>query len=139
MAESLGEIMTQARKVNEIMDEIAAASQEQSQGIEQINKAVNQMEQVTQSSASSAEESAAASEELSAQAEGMKEVIDELTRLVHGSDQKGVTPVRETERHTQYKTGQYNSVRGIAEPRKVKTKIVNPRDVIPLEDDMKDF
>lgn len=137
VAESLDEIMIQARKVNEIMDEIAAASQEQSQGIEQINKAVNQMEQVTQSSASSAEESAAASEELSAQAESMKEVIDELSRLVYGSEQKGMALVKNEERaHYSYKPTQ-PSIKRIDAPK--KTKIVKPSDVIPLEDDMKDF
>lgn len=141
VAESLDEIMTQARKVNEIMDEIAAASQEQSQGIEQINKAVNQMEQVTQSSASSAEESAAASEELSAQAEGMKEVINELIALVYGSEQKGMAVVRHEDNYPKYtsKSNTRTSAQTMNKIREVKTRVVKPSDIIPLEDDMKGF
>ena len=57
---SLIEINTQAQKVSELLDEVAAASQEQAQGINQINKAITQMEQVVQSNASTAEESASA-------------------------------------------------------------------------------
>ena len=66
---SLETIADGARKVSELVDEITAASSEQAQGIEQITKAISQMDQVTQSTASNAEESASASEELSAQAE----------------------------------------------------------------------
>ncbi|HLG28633.1 MAG TPA: hypothetical protein VI387_00360, partial [Candidatus Brocadiales bacterium] len=62
--------------------EISAASQEQAEGVNQINTAVNQMDTVTQQNASSAEESAAASEELSAQAESLTGIVDDLTALV---------------------------------------------------------
>ncbi|MEN6428546.1 MAG: hypothetical protein ABFE13_24625, partial [Phycisphaerales bacterium] len=60
----------------------AAASQEQAQGIDQVNTAVSQMDKVTQQNAANAEESASASEELSAQAESMKEVVSQLIALV---------------------------------------------------------
>ena len=88
VALSLNEIREQAKKVNEIMNEITTASQEQTQGIFQINKAVNQMEQVTQSIASGAEESASSSEELSAQAESLMEIVTDLVILVDGQDTK---------------------------------------------------
>ncbi|HEX3048453.1 MAG TPA: methyl-accepting chemotaxis protein, partial [Bacillota bacterium] len=52
---SLGEIALQIKKVSELMEEIAAASQEQSQGIDQVNKAIAQVEVVTQQNASTAE------------------------------------------------------------------------------------
>jgi len=65
--------------------EIAAASNEQSAGIEQINTAVGQMDQVTQSNAANAEESASASEELSAQAEELNNMVRELQAVVGGS------------------------------------------------------
>ncbi len=64
--------------------EMAATSQEQTQGINQINIAMNQMNQVTQDTAASAEESAAAVEELNAQAEGVKQSVADLLRLVDG-------------------------------------------------------
>ncbi len=66
--------------------EIAAASQEQAQGIDQVNTAVAQMDKVTQQNAANAEESASASEELSAQAESMKQAVEELVSLVGGSE-----------------------------------------------------
>ncbi|RLC20696.1 MAG: hypothetical protein DRH56_10130, partial [Deltaproteobacteria bacterium] len=71
-----------AAKVAKLIDEIAAASNEQSRGIEQINSAVSEMEGVTQRTAANAEESAAAAEELNAQAEQMKTHIQDLTALI---------------------------------------------------------
>ena len=84
VGESLSEINVQARKVNELMDEIAAASLEQSQGISQINKAISQMEKVTQQNAANAQESASASEELSSQAQNLRSITQQLVMLVNG-------------------------------------------------------
>jgi methyl-accepting chemotaxis protein len=72
-------------KVGELVGEIAAASQEQAQGIEQINRAVSEMDRVIQQNASSSEESAAASEEMSAQAEQVKQSVGDLVALVGGN------------------------------------------------------
>jgi len=69
---NLEEINAQVQKVSEVMAEIAAASDQQSQGVEQINTAIEQMNQVTQQTAANAEESASAAEELSGQAEEMR-------------------------------------------------------------------
>jgi hemerythrin-like metal-binding protein len=90
VAEALNEIVTKARQVDELAAEVASASHEQTQGITQINTAVGQMDKVTQSNAASAEECAAAAEELNAQAIVMKESVDELLKLVGGSE--GDTP-----------------------------------------------
>jgi methyl-accepting chemotaxis protein len=77
-------------KTTELVGEIAAASQEQAQGIDQVNTAVAQMDKVTQQNAANAEESASASEELSAQAEQMNQAVQELVALVGGAtDQRG--------------------------------------------------
>jgi methyl-accepting chemotaxis protein len=72
-------------KMSELVAEIAAASNEQAQGIEQINKAVSVMDQVTQQTAASAEESASASEEMNAQTEQMKQVIADLVTIIGGA------------------------------------------------------
>ena len=85
VSESLGQIVTKARRVDELVAEIATASREQSQGLDQINTAVTQMDKVTQSNAATAEESASASEELSAQAATLREIVGELQKLVSGS------------------------------------------------------
>ena len=78
-----GSIANSAKKVNDLIAEIAAASQEQAQGIDQVNNAVAQMDKVTQQNAANSEESASAAEELSSQAEELKTMIDQFT-LSHG-------------------------------------------------------
>ena len=72
-------------KATGLVSEIAAASVEQARGIDQVNTAVAQMDQVTQQNAANAEESASASEELSAQAESMSQSVQALVALVGGS------------------------------------------------------
>ena len=72
-------------KMGELVEEIAAASNQQAQGIEQITRAVNEMDKVVQQNASNAEESASASEETSAQAEQMKVFIEELVVIIGGT------------------------------------------------------
>ena len=78
--------------VGELIDKITAASNEQAEGIEQVNKVVVEMDKVVQQNAASAEESASASEEMSAQAEQMKGFVDELVAFV-GSSAKKATKV----------------------------------------------
>ena len=68
-----------------MVGEIAAASQEQAQGIDQVNTAMAQMDTVTQQNAANAEESASASEELNAQAGSMNQIVEELIEMVEGS------------------------------------------------------
>ncbi len=72
-------------KVEQLVDEIAAASQEQSQGIGQLNIAVAEMDKVTQQAAANAEESAAAAEELNAQAEQLKNYVADLQQVIGGA------------------------------------------------------
>ena len=81
------DIAQSATKMGDLVAEIAAASNDQAQGVEQINRAVNEMDKVVQQNAANAEESASASEELSAQAEQMKGVVNDLLNLVGGSRQ----------------------------------------------------
>jgi methyl-accepting chemotaxis protein len=81
----LDEIVGSVSKTTELVGEISAASQEQAQGIDQVNTAVSQMDKVTQQNAANAEESASAAEELSAQAEQMNDAVQELMALVGGT------------------------------------------------------
>ncbi|MGC1550722.1 MAG: methyl-accepting chemotaxis protein [Rhodanobacter sp.] len=71
--QSLAEIVDGVKKVTDIVAEIAAASQEQSAGIDQVNHAVSQMDEMTQQNAALVEEAAAA-------ARAMQEQAGELTR-----------------------------------------------------------
>jgi len=82
------EIVQSVGKTTDLVSEIAAASQEQAQGIDQVNTAVAQMDKVTQQNAANAEESASDSEELSAQAESMNEIVGKLVALVGGAASK---------------------------------------------------
>ena len=79
------QVALDVERSGDLVGQISAATADQSQGIEQINKAVSEMDKVVQQNAANAEESVSASEELSAQAALMKEFVSELKCLVDGS------------------------------------------------------
>jgi uncharacterized phage infection (PIP) family protein YhgE len=83
--ESLAQITDKVSRTDSLVGEIATAAREQAQGIEQINTAITQMDQVTQSNSASAEESASAAEELYAQAASLKDMVGQLRQLVGGA------------------------------------------------------
>jgi methyl-accepting chemotaxis protein len=88
---NLEEINIAIGKVRDVMSEIAAASEQQDQGIGQITMAVEQMNSVTQRVAANAEESASASEELSSQAEVMKAAVGSFAIDVQRTSGAAVT------------------------------------------------
>jgi|GEM_PF-1008247 Methyl-accepting chemotaxis protein len=99
--EVLKTIVTSVKKVSDLNNEIAAASEEQSTGIQQISKAMNQLDQSVQSNAASSEEIAGTSEEINGQAQVMKTVVDELNLVVYG---EGSRPVAHTVAPTKRKS-----------------------------------
>lgn len=88
------EVALHVSRSSELVGEISAASVEQAQGIEQINKAVGEMDRVVQRNAAVAEESASASREMSGQANQMKVRVDELVQRISGA---GNQRIREAE------------------------------------------
>ena len=96
--EAFTEVAGASVKVGDIVGEIAAASSEQAQGVEQINNAVTEMDKVVQQNAASAEESASASEEMNAQAEQMKSMVLEMVKLVEGQGPKKTMAAPRTRR-----------------------------------------
>jgi methyl-accepting chemotaxis protein len=88
VTEVIHSITSSSSKVKVLVDEVNLGSQEQARGIEQISKAVAQMDQVTQATAASSEESASASEELSAQAEALQQIVFQLRTMVGGNGQE---------------------------------------------------
>ena len=136
-------------KVGDLVAEISAASKEQAQGIEQVNKAVSAMDTVTQQAASSAEESAAASEEMSAQAENVKTIIADLSAVIQGSGGKDKTDTKVDINHFPSRKGairyDYATPTEKIRPEGKKMEVVKKREldpsrVIPMEeDDFKDF
>ncbi|CAN7682363.1 methyl-accepting chemotaxis protein [Pseudoduganella sp. LjRoot289] len=79
LAERAGQLLTtmvpNIQKTSDLVQEIAAASQEQSAGVSQINQAVGQLSQATQHNASSSEQLAATAEEMSGQAEQLQQAM----------------------------------------------------------------
>ena len=74
--ETLSEIMEGVKKVGDIISDIASASQEQSAGIEEVNRAVTQMDEITQQNAALAEQASAASESSLQKATEMNRMVN---------------------------------------------------------------
>ncbi|UYG02062.1 methyl-accepting chemotaxis protein [Halomonas sp. LR3S48] len=73
--QTMGEIVAAVQRVSDIMDEIASASLEQSNGIGQVNQAVTQMDQVTQQNAALVQQAATAATQLEAEAARLREAV----------------------------------------------------------------
>ncbi len=84
LSNAFKEIETESQNVGRLVTDISAATNEQAQGVDQVNTAVAQMDKVTQTNASTAEESAAAAAELSEQSQNLNAVIGNLGSLVYG-------------------------------------------------------
>lgn len=146
--QAFGEVASRNTQVGQLVAEIAAASREQSQGIEQINKATTEMDKVIQQNAANAEESASASEEMNAQAEQMKSMVQELVAMVGGAvskrrssggDSFSSHDYMELERPKKLQTGRKplpaTGKAGLQRPPKAPGREINPRQVIPMDDD----
>jgi methyl-accepting chemotaxis protein len=71
----LAELVPTIKKTTELVQEVSAASNEQSSGVSQINRAMSQVDQVTQQNASAAEELASTAEEMASQAESLQQLM----------------------------------------------------------------
>lgn len=81
----LREIVESVKKVAALNEEIASASADQSSGLSQISIAMNQLDETTQTNASSASQSAKSSEEMSTQAAVLQEMVQTLKIIIEGS------------------------------------------------------
>lgn len=81
--DTMREVVSSVRRVTDIMDEISAASQEQSSGIEQVNQAVAQMDEVTQQNAALVQQASSAASSLEEQAARLEAVVSSF-RLMEG-------------------------------------------------------
>jgi len=148
--EAFRENIVMSNKIAGLIDEIAAASGEQAQGIGQINTAINEMDKVTQSQAATSEESASASEELNAQAVGMKGFVADLNAIITGHTNIDA-PAQEA---VDTGSGSRTPVNASAKPAPGARRISHaraktagqktpgqktPEQIIPLDDDFKDF
>jgi methyl-accepting chemotaxis protein len=87
-AEALSEILTGVSDASSLVAEIANASNEQAQGISQVNHGLGQLDRVTQQNTANAEESAAAAEELSGQAEQLRQMLSHFKLRGQGKQQR---------------------------------------------------
>jgi methyl-accepting chemotaxis protein len=87
--QTLERIVTSVKKVSDIIAELAAGSQEQLSGIEQVNRAVTQLDQMTQQNAALVEEASAASKSMASRSQAMSDMLD---RYQLGSGQPQESP-----------------------------------------------
>jgi methyl-accepting chemotaxis protein len=87
---TMGDIVASVKKVQELIAEIASASQEQSAGIEQVNTAVTQMDQVVQQNASLVEEATAATESMKEQAASLVRAVGRFRTADAAQDAPGI-------------------------------------------------
>ncbi|MCM2353587.1 MAG: methyl-accepting chemotaxis protein [Pseudobdellovibrio sp.] len=85
--EILEQIVAEASDVSSMVVEISSSSKEQSIGIQEITKAMSQMDTVTQQNASISQTSASASVELAAQAESLTSLVSEMQSIIYGLNQ----------------------------------------------------
>jgi len=142
VASALSKIVDRAQKVGDLIAEIAAASNEQALGIEQVNIAVAQMNQVTQSNAANSEESASASEELSGQAGELAKMVGEFLLTVTGG-RRPAPASRHSVKHLPPPAPPRKPAAALPDKTKPKTpsaspvtqKAVTAEEIIPLDDD----
>ena len=147
VSSSLGTIQNDTHKVSELLEEIATASQEQEVGISQINQAVSQMEIVIQSTASTAQESATSASNLDSYAVQISGIVDALKALLDDAKSGRIVPsissgATKVQRKTTTKIAPKTSISERRVSHSVKppvsdltgAKVVNPEDVIPLDD-----
>ena len=154
VAEDSKKTMELVTKITVLLDEVTRAFKEQSKGANQVTKAVSQVNSVVQQTAAMSEENASAGEELLAQAESMRSVSFEISKIVNGfakakADEEAALKSREkqsgkaTKLHekTQRIHNELESIRQHDTARsggKADVEIVDPEDKIPLKD-FKDF
>jgi methyl-accepting chemotaxis protein len=90
----LGELVPSIRKTADLVQEVTAASAEQASGVAQINRAMSQVDEVTQRNAAAAEELASTAEEMAAQSEALQQLVSffKVTGLEAGADRPTTLP-----------------------------------------------
>lgn len=100
----LVEIVENASTVNDRISQISSASKEQENGVREISKAMEQLNQVTQQNSVASQQAAGASSELSAQAESLRTGVTELELLIRGSGRGTKRPMIQSGHSQRVKT-----------------------------------
>jgi len=152
VAAAIRTITKESARAKTLVDEVSLGSQQQARGVEQIGKAITQMEQVTQKTAANAEESAAAAEELNAQSETLKAIVERLIAMVGGGEaaNSGARQAYRRSAKTSAPRQQKESTAGLAALRKAVSHpgdqgapvhLPNgmPKDAFPLDEQFQEF
>jgi methyl-accepting chemotaxis protein len=107
---ALHDVLKQVKQMDELLGQVARASNEQRQGVEEINTAVGQMNSVTQANAATSEETAAAATELDAQANALREATGRLLAVVQGA--RAASVERNSAEHALHLPAQFASANG---------------------------
>lgn len=127
-AKALSEIVENVAKVTVLAQEISQANREQSLGVGEINKAMSQLDTVTQQNAASSESAASSAEELSGQSQSLRQAVSDLMAAVNGSStERDLSKAHGKGTSTGRPLGQ--TVAAKAPPRDVPA---TPSNVIPL-------
>jgi methyl-accepting chemotaxis protein/methyl-accepting chemotaxis protein-1 (serine sensor receptor) len=137
VAEAIRAVTDEAAKIKILVDEVNMGSQEQARGIEQVSKAMTQMEQVTQKAAANAEESASAAEELTAQSKTLKDVIEQLIGMVGGTESRNGRHVGVSARRGAPAPTREIVKMPVAQP--VTARVKAEKNPFPLEEEFQEF
>jgi methyl-accepting chemotaxis protein len=142
VAAAIRMITEESARVKTLVEEVNLGSQEQARGIDQIGRAITQMEQVTQKSAANAEESASAAEELNAQSDTLADIVERLTAMVGG----GTHDKKHRRRQSVKSVGQPSSAKehgsspvSTATASEFRTAHKTSTDTFPLDEHFKEF
>ncbi|MBL8027788.1 MAG: MCP four helix bundle domain-containing protein [Fibrobacteres bacterium] len=138
VAKFLREITDGSKKVNDLVAEIAAASNEQNKGIDQVNLAVNQMNQVVQQNAANSEESASAAEEMASQSQELQAMIGSF-HLSNAAVGRATTHRQQLTSAPTAKGKQAKQHLITAGAKSGRGGHLTPDDIIPMDDDLKGF
>jgi len=154
VAVAIRSITEDSATMKTLVDEVNVGSQEQARRIEEMSKAMNQIGQVTQTTAASSEESASAAEELTAQSETLNQIVKELEKMVGGAESRSSSATSARKRTSAAHRGspaprerQSGSglsslgaaVSGRAHRPAVKVSVDAAEDAFPMEEDFKAF
>jgi methyl-accepting chemotaxis protein len=135
---TMEEVLVAIKRVADIMNEISAASEEQSNGIEQIHKAITRMDEVTQQNAALVEEAAAAAESLEEEARSLTQSVSVFKLAEEHHTHKLAAPARApvVAKAAQKNIGPSKTVKSIAPS---KPKQLPKKQVIKESDDWEEF
>lgn len=124
-------------KVSALIDEIAEASREQSEGVAQVSQGVAAMDSVTQQNVAGSEESAGAADKMYIQATSMQGLVNDLSIIIYGqktrqSDTEPAAAPRPLQDNLQLAEKSKEASPKIS---RQKEQEVRPEDIIPMEDD----